>query len=55
MRWTAKGRRDSEKELTMLEYLGKALQGRGYLTCALDEAKSLGLWKGEEENPRQDK
>lgn len=39
----------------MLECLGKALQGRSYLTCALDEAKSLGLWKGEEENPRQDK
>ena len=55
MRQTTKGGRDFEKEFIMLKCLEKALQGRDYLTCALDEAKALGHWRGEEENPRQDK
>lgn len=33
----------------MLGCLEKALHGRGYLTCALNEAKPLDLCRGEEE------
>lgn len=55
MTQTTTGRGDFEKEFIMLECMEKALQGRGYLTCALNEARSLALWREEEENLRQEK